>query len=64
MRLWKTAADRWISSAHETRYAQVQSDIDGLKSLMTEKGFIYEDISNMMEQADPLIENIKTELNK
>ena len=50
--------------AHETRYAQVQSDIDGLKSLMTEKGFIYEDISNMMEQADPLIENIKTELNK
>ena len=50
--------------AHETRYAQVQSDIDSLKSLMTEKGFIYEDISNMMEQADPLIENIKTELNK
>ena len=49
---------------HETRYAQGQSDIDGLKSLMTEKGFIYEDISNMMEQADPLIENIKTELNK
>ena len=50
--------------AHESRYAQVQSDIDGLKSLMTEKGFIYEDISNMMEQADPLIENIKTELNQ
>ena len=46
------------------RIIDMGKDIDGLKSLMTEKGFIYEDISNMMEQADPLIENIKTELNK
>ena len=36
--------------------------IDGLKSLMTQKGFIYEDISNMMEQAQPLIQNIQKEL--
>ena len=36
--------------------------IDDLKSLMTQKGFIYEDISNMMEQAEPLIKNISAEL--
>ena len=29
---------------------------------MTQKGFIYEDISNMMEQAEPLIKNISAEL--
>ena len=49
-------------AAHEARYTQVQTDIDDLKSLMTEKGFLYEDISNMMEQADPLIETIKKKL--
>ena len=48
--------------AHERRYEQVQMNIDGLKSLMTQKGFIYEDISNMMEQAQPLIQNIQKEL--
>lgn len=48
--------------AHERRYEQVQMNIDGLKSLMTQKGFIYEDISNMMEQAKPLIQNIQKEL--
>lgn len=47
---------------HGKRYAQVQENIDGLKSLMTQKGFLYEDISNMMEQAAPLIETIKKEI--
>lgn len=46
---------------HGKRYAQVQENIDGLKSLVTQKGFLYEDISNMMEQAEPLIETIKKE---
>lgn len=49
-------------STHEKRYEQVQTNIDDLKSLMTQKGFLYEDISNMMEQAGPLIQNIKKEL--
>lgn len=49
-------------SAREKRYEQVQTNIDDLKSLMTQKGFLYEDISNMMEQAGPLIQNIKKEL--
>lgn len=48
---------------HNMHYSQVQTNIDDLKSLMTQKGFIYEDISNMMEQAEPLIESIKKELN-
>ncbi len=48
--------------SHERGYEQVQKNIDDLKSLMTQKGFIYEDISNMMEQAEPLIRNIKEEL--
>ena len=48
--------------AHEKRYGQVQMNINDLKSLMTQKGFIYEDISNMMEQAQPLIKNIQNEL--
>lgn len=47
---------------HEKRYEQVQMNINDLKSLMTQKGFIYEDISNMMEQAQPLIKNIQNEL--
>lgn len=47
---------------HEKRYEQVQMNINDLKSLMTQKGFIYEDISNMMEQAQPLIKNIQDEL--
>ena len=47
---------------HEKRYEQVQMNINDLKSLMTQKGFIYEDISNMMEQARPLIKNIQDEL--
>lgn len=47
---------------HEKQYGQVQMNIDDLKSLMTQKGFLYEDITNMMEQAEPLIGNIKKEL--
>lgn len=50
--------------AYGKRYIQVQTNIDDLKNLMTEKGFIYEDISNMMEQAEPLIQNIHTEMAK
>lgn len=44
------------------RYVLVQTNIDDLKNLMTEKGFIYEDITNMMEQAEPLIQNIQKEI--
>lgn len=44
---------------HARRYGQVQENIDGLKNLMTQKGFIYEDISNMMEQAAPLLDKMK-----
>lgn len=46
-------------NAHVSQYEQVRDNIDELKNLMTQKGFIYEDISNMMEQAEPLIRNIK-----
>lgn len=48
--------------AYENQYGQVMDNIDGLKSLMTQKGFIYEDISNMMEQAEPLIQKITAEV--
>lgn len=47
-------------SKYEGQYNEVLSDIEDMKSLMTEKGFLYEDISNMMEQAEPLIEKIRT----
>lgn len=47
---------------HSRHYEQVQMDIDGLKSHMTQKGFLYEDISNMMEQAEPLIVKMKKEM--
>ena len=48
--------------SYENQYGQVMEEIDGLKSLMTKKGFIYEDISNMMEQAEPLIQKISAEV--
>lgn len=48
--------------SYENQYGQVMVNIDGLKSLMTQKGFIYEDISNMMEQAEPLIKKISAEV--
>lgn len=47
-------------SGYEGQYNNVLNDIEDMKSLMTEKGFLYEDISNMMEQAEPLIEKIRT----
>ncbi len=40
------------------QYNCVLEDIDEMKGLLTLKGFLYEDISNMMEQAEPLIEKI------
>lgn len=48
--------------SYENQYGQVMENIDGLKSLMTQKGFLYEDISNMMEQAEPLIQKISAEV--
>lgn len=48
--------------AYENDYAQVMENINGLKGLMTQKGFIYEDISNMMEQTEPLIKKISREM--
>lgn len=48
--------------SYENQYSQVMVNIDELKSLMTKKGFIYEDISNMMEQADPLIKKMNQEV--
>ncbi|MBU5473523.1 methyl-accepting chemotaxis protein [Roseburia sp. MSJ-14] len=47
---------------YENHYAQVMENINGLKSLMTQKGFIYEDISNMMEQTEPLLKKISGEI--
>ena len=38
------------------------TNIDDFKSLMTQKGFIYEDISNMLKQSEPLIKRIINEL--
>lgn len=46
-------------TAYEDQYANVMENIENLKGLMTQKGFIYEDISNMMEQAEPLIKKIE-----
>ncbi len=46
-------------AAYKGQYERVMENIDGLKGLMTQKGFLYEDISNMMEQADPLIQKIQ-----
>ena len=47
---------------YENHYAQVMENINGQKSLMTQKGFIYEDISNMMEQTEPLLKKISGEI--
>ena len=44
-------------NSYEEQYTQVMINIEELKSLMTEKGFIYE-YFNMMEQAEPLIQKI------
>lgn len=44
--------------SYEEQYNQVLENIESMKGQMTEKGFFYEDISNMMEQAEPLISEI------
>lgn len=46
-------------TAYEDQYANVMENIENLRGLMTQKGFIYEDISNMLEQAEPLIKKIE-----
>jgi methyl-accepting chemotaxis protein len=48
-------------NANEAQYENVMVNIDGFKNMMTQKGFIYEDISNMMEQAEPLLDKILIE---
>lgn len=43
---------------YEQQYGYVLENIESMKGQMTEKGFFYEDISNMMEQAEPLLKGI------
>jgi methyl-accepting chemotaxis protein len=57
----KTSMLRASMNANETQYEDVMVNIDEFKNMMTQKGFIYEDISNMMEQAEPLLDKILTE---
>lgn len=47
---------------YENHYGQVMENIDGLKNFMADKGVLYEDISNIMEQAEPLIQKITAEV--
>jgi methyl-accepting chemotaxis protein len=58
----KTSTLRESMNVNENQYEEVMSNIDEFKSKMTQKGFIYEDISNMMEQAEPLLHRITKEL--
>lgn len=44
---------------HEKQYQQVMENIEQLRGQMTKKGFMYEDIANLLNQAGPLIEKIK-----
>lgn len=46
-------------NSYEEQYSYVLENIDELKSMLTRKGFLYEDISNIMKQAEPLVEKIK-----
>lgn len=48
--------------SYEEQYSDVLANIESMKGQMTEKGFFYEDISNMMEQAEPLISEIVKKL--
>lgn len=45
-------------SNNKDTYLLVLKQIEELASLMTKKGFSYEDISNMIMQIKPLVENI------
>jgi methyl-accepting chemotaxis protein len=58
----KTSTLRESMNVNETQYGEVMENIDAFKNMMTQKGFIYEDISNMMEQAEPLLDKILNEL--
>ncbi|MCF0131945.1 MAG: hypothetical protein HUJ71_09435 [Pseudobutyrivibrio sp.] len=44
---------------NQQEYAEVMNDIDDLKSLMTGKGFLYEDINNMLVQTKPLAKMVE-----
>jgi methyl-accepting chemotaxis protein len=57
----KASMLRESMNANEAQYENVMVNIDEFKSMMTQKGFIYEDISNMMEQAEPLLDKILIE---
>jgi methyl-accepting chemotaxis protein len=57
----KASMLRESMNANEAQYENVMVNIDGFKNMMTQKGFIYEDISNMMEQAEPLLDKILIE---
>ena len=46
-------------SSYEVQYSYVLDNLEELKSMLTKKGFLYEDISNIMVQAEPLINRIK-----
>lgn len=48
--------------SNNERYEKVMNKIDDFKSMTTKKGFLYEDISNMMEQAKPLVKKIRNEI--
>ncbi len=58
----KVQSIRTDMDMQESQYGQVMTNIDEFKSMMTQKGFVYEDISNMMEQAEPLLDKIIQEL--
>ena len=45
---------------HDKQYEKVMNNIEQLKGMMTQKGFIYEDIANLLEQVDPIIAKIKS----
>lgn len=49
-------------SSQNQHYTIVKENINQYQNLMTQKGFIYEDISNMLEQADPLLKKMQKEL--
>lgn len=47
---------------HEDQYKAVLDNISTMKGNLTKKGFVYEDISNLMEQAEPIIHKLESDL--
>lgn len=47
---------------HEFQYKKVLDNISTMKSNLSNKGFVYEDISNLMEQAEPIIHKLESDL--